>query len=202
VDKYRMEPGDLVKYSEFVAVIDEQFGNTELAKTNLSQLRDNGGVGDDSAKVQQVLDYIRWAVSSKRIFIKPPLQDYDRTNSNLVTREQFIRVLDNLALVRNEELADLLCKRYARSSNPKEVCYQDFIREIENVNAVEALAVKGIVPNPQPIDPHKNIALDLHKDSLTQEFYVHKKLPDRAKPIEEVLKKIQAVVTLKRLRIR
>lgn len=159
-------------------------------------------MGDDAAKVQQVLDYIRWAVSSKRIFIKPPLQDYDRTNSNLVTREQFIRVLDNLALVRNEELADLLCKRYARSSNPKEVCYQDFIREIENVNAVEALAVKGIVPNPQPVDPNKNIALDLHKDSLTQEFYVHKKLPDRAKPIEEVLKKIQAVVTLKRLRIR
>lgn len=119
VDKYRLEPGDLVKYSEFVNVIDEQFGNTELAKTNLSQLRDNGGVGDAAARVQQVLDYIRWAVTSKRIFIKPPLQDYDRTNSNLVTREQFIRVLDNLGLVRNEELADLLCKRYARSSNPK-----------------------------------------------------------------------------------
>jgi hypothetical protein len=48
------------------------------------------------------LDYIRWAVSSKRIFIKPPLQDYDRTNSNLITREQFVRVLDNLGLVRNE----------------------------------------------------------------------------------------------------
>ena len=44
-DKYRLEPGDLIKYSEFVANIDEQFGNTDLAKTNLSQLRDNGGVG-------------------------------------------------------------------------------------------------------------------------------------------------------------
>jgi len=44
-DKYRLEPGDLVKYSEFVSNIDEQFGNTDLAKTNLSQLRDNGGVG-------------------------------------------------------------------------------------------------------------------------------------------------------------
>ena len=100
-DKYRIEPGDLVKYSEFVSVIDEQFGNTDMAKTNLSQLRDNGGVGEDAGKVEQILDYIRWAVASKRIFIKPPLQDYDRTNSNIVTREQFIRVLDNLALVRN-----------------------------------------------------------------------------------------------------
>ncbi len=82
-------------------------------------MRENGGVGDDASKLQQVLDYIRWSVTSKRIFIKPPLQDYDRTKSNLVTREQFIRVLDNLALVRNEELADLLCRKYARSSNPK-----------------------------------------------------------------------------------
>jgi len=46
-----MEPGDLVKYSEFVTVIDEQFGNTELAKTNLCQLKENGGMGDDAAKV-------------------------------------------------------------------------------------------------------------------------------------------------------
>ncbi len=135
-DKYRLEPGDLVKYSDFVSNIDEQFGNTDLAKTNLALLRENGGVGEEAGRVEQVLDYIRWAVSSKRIFIKPPLQDYDRTNSNLVTREQFIRVLDNLGLVRNEELADLLARRYARSSNPKEVCYQDFIKEIEDVNKV------------------------------------------------------------------
>ena len=53
-------------------------------------------------KLDQVLDYIRWSIKSKRIFIKPPLQDYDRTKSNLVTREQFIRVLDNLGLVKNE----------------------------------------------------------------------------------------------------
>lgn len=57
-----------------------------MAKTNLTTLNENGGVGDDAAKLQQVLDYIRWAVKSKRIFIKPPLYDYDRTKSNLVTR--------------------------------------------------------------------------------------------------------------------
>ena len=73
-----------------------------MARTNLSTLKENGGVGEDSTKLEQVLDYIRWAIKSKRIFVKPPLQDYDRTKSNLVTREQFIRVLDNLALVRNE----------------------------------------------------------------------------------------------------
>ena len=140
-------------------------------------------MGEDGTKLQQVLDYIRWAVKSKRIFIKPPLQDYDRTKSNLVTREQFIRVLDNLNLVRNEELADLLCRKYARSSNPKEICYQEFIADIEDVKDVEALAVKGIVANPQIVDPNKNITQDLHKDSLTEEFYVKKRLPERAQPV-------------------
>lgn len=105
-------------------------------------------------------------------------------------------------MVKNEELADLLCRKYCRSTNPKEICYQDFIRDIEDVNAVESLAVKGIVPNPQAVDPNKNITHDLHKDSLTEEFYVKKRLPDRAQPIMELLKKIQAEVTLKRLRIR
>jgi len=95
-----------------------------MAKTNLSFLKENGGVGDDESQLQQVLDYIRWAIKSKRIFVKPPLQDYDRTKSNLVTREQFVRVLDNLGLVKNEELADLLSRKYGRSSNPKEICYQ------------------------------------------------------------------------------
>jgi hypothetical protein len=45
-------------------------------------------------------------------------------------------VLDNLGLVRNEELGELLCRRYGRSSNPKEICYLDFIKDIEDVNAV------------------------------------------------------------------
>jgi hypothetical protein len=40
-DKYRSEPGDLIRYNEFVTTIDEQFGNTELAKTNLANLREN-----------------------------------------------------------------------------------------------------------------------------------------------------------------
>jgi len=56
-----------------------------MARTNLSTLRDNGAIGDED-RIKQLLEYISWCVSSKRIFIKPPLQDYDRTNSNLVTR--------------------------------------------------------------------------------------------------------------------
>lgn len=77
--------------------------------------------------------YLRWMVSSKRILVKAPLQDYDRTKCSFVTREQFVRVLDNLGLVQNEKLADLLSKKYARSSNPKEIAYLEFIRDIEDI---------------------------------------------------------------------
>ena len=42
---------------------------------------------------------------------------------------------------------------------------------------MEALAVKGMVANPQIVDPNKNITMNLHQDSLTEEFYVQKRLP-------------------------
>lgn len=69
--------------------------------------------------VKELLGYIKWMVASQRILIKHQLQDYDRTKSSFITREQFIRVLDNLNLVRNQTLVDLLCRKYARSTNPK-----------------------------------------------------------------------------------
>ena len=84
-------------------------------------------------------------VSSKRILIKSPLQDYDRTKCSFITKEQFKRVLDNLGLVQNEKLFDLLSKKYERSSNKKEVCYVDFIKDVEDIISNESVVVKGVV---------------------------------------------------------
>jgi hypothetical protein len=36
----------------------------------------------------------------------------------------------------------------------------------------------------------------MHTDSITEEFYVDKKIPERLFPIQEVMKKIQAQVVL------
>lgn len=69
-------------------------------------------------------------ISSQRILIKQQLQDYDRTKCSFITREQFVRVLDNLNLVRNQNLVDILCRKYARSINPKEIAYTDFIADV------------------------------------------------------------------------
>lgn len=38
-DKYRITPGDLVRYSDFVKNVDQQFGDYSLAKTNLQTLK-------------------------------------------------------------------------------------------------------------------------------------------------------------------
>jgi|LakMenEpi03Aug12_release.lakeMendotaPanAssembly.Ray.scaffolds.fasta_scaffold486316_1 hypothetical protein len=43
-DKYRIPPGDLVRYTDFVKNIDQQFNDHSMAKTNLSQLKQNNSI--------------------------------------------------------------------------------------------------------------------------------------------------------------
>ena len=203
IDKYRIPPGDLIRHSDFVHNIDQQFFHHELAKTNLSNIKKNESIKvDESEQLQQLLRYIKWCVSSKRILIKSQLQDFDRTKCSLITRDQFTRVLDSLGLVRNEELADMLCRHYCRSVNPKEIEYTNFISDVENIKLDEETVVKGIVPNKSTRDPNVNIVKDLHCDSLTDAFYVEKKLPVKLQPIANIIRRIQAEVTLKRIRLR
>lgn len=101
-DKYRIHPGDLVRYSDFIKNVDQQFGDYSLAKTNLQMLKSNNAVGEDESEMlNNLLAYIKWAVSSRRILIKSLLQDFDKTKSTFITRDQFVRVLDSLSLVQN-----------------------------------------------------------------------------------------------------
>lgn len=141
-------------------------------------------------------------MSSKRILIKSLLQDFDKTKCSFITKDQFTRVLDSLNLVQNEQLSDLLCRKYARSTNPKEVEYLRFIEDVENVKAEEGIVVKGIVPNKVTVDPNARFIKDINNDSITEAFYLEKKIPPKLLPIESVIRKIQAEVTLRRIRIR
>lgn len=43
-DKYRIPPGDLVRYSDFVKNIDQQFGDHTMAKTNLQTLKQTNAI--------------------------------------------------------------------------------------------------------------------------------------------------------------
>lgn len=80
--------------------------------------------------------------------------------------------------------------------------YVDFIADVEDIKQVESYVVKGIVPNEKLVNPNKNKVQDIHSESITEEFYVEKKIPEKLLPIQEVIRKLQALVTLKRIRIR
>ena len=46
-DKYRIHPGDLVRYSDFVKNVDSQFSDHSMAKTNLSLLKQNNSINEN-----------------------------------------------------------------------------------------------------------------------------------------------------------
>lgn len=61
--------------------------------------------------------------------------------------------------------------------------------------------MRGIVPNEKK-DKGARVIQDIRNESLTEGFYMQKSLAERWRPIEDVLKRIQAEVTLRRIRIR
>lgn len=52
--------------------------------------------------------------------------------------------------------------------------------------------VKGIVPNKTVIDPNAQYIKDINNDSITEAFYLEKKIPQKLLPIESVIRKLQS----------
>lgn len=75
-------------------------------------------------------------IKTKRILIKQPFQDYDRTKSSHITRNQFVRVLNQLNLLpKSESLLELLLSHY---ENPvdKQVNYVRFCEDVDHIQNV------------------------------------------------------------------
>lgn len=101
IDKYRI-PGDLIRYADFVACIDAQFSNPDVARENLLTTKTQAMFNEGEASLlDKLLKYIKYIVASKRVMIKPAFQDYDRTKCCHITRDQFARVLNSLGLYVN-----------------------------------------------------------------------------------------------------
>lgn len=47
VDKYRMSPGDLIRYNDFVKNVDQQFYDHSLAKTNITNIKKNDSLSSE-----------------------------------------------------------------------------------------------------------------------------------------------------------
>jgi hypothetical protein len=74
-----------------------------------------------------------------------------------------------------------------------------FVEDVENINETMDIVVRGIKQNPvkpgDAINDSKNIP-------FMETLYLNKQLPERLLPIQDLLRRIQAEVVAKRVRIR
>lgn len=137
------------------------------------------------------------------MLIKPAFQDYDRTKCCHITRDQFSRVLHSLGLYVNERLFDVLAKNYVDNGNQKEINYVKFVEDVENIKETLDIVVKGIKQNTvKPGEAYSNTVSDPKNIPFMETLYLNKQLPDRLLPIQDLLRRIQAEVVAKRVRIR
>ena len=71
-------------------------------------------------------------VVCNRILLKPGFMDFDRSKSQHITAQQFLRVVKTLGLMPpNDELFNLMIRRYCDLGNTKEVNYYKFCKDVD-----------------------------------------------------------------------
>lgn len=71
-------------------------------------------------------------VVSNRILLKPGFQDFDRSNSQHITAQQFLRVMKNLNIMPpSDAMFDLIIRRYCDRGNTKEVNFFHFCKDVD-----------------------------------------------------------------------
>ncbi|KAL4466875.1 hypothetical protein ABPG74_010472 [Tetrahymena malaccensis] len=202
INKYKSGP-DQVKYTDFCDQIDAQFFDYNLAKENLESTKSSSQISqNESAIIQQILLSIKQEIRTRRILLKQPFQDFDRTRCSHITVDQFSRVLTQLSILPNEHLFNLLIRRYIDNGNPKEVNYVKFCDDVDNVSEMLETVIKGIKPNEKIFDPNEDIVEDTKDLKLMSTLFTSKKLNFGNKQLNDVIVKIQAEVVMKRIRIR
>ena len=71
-------------------------------------------------------------VVSNRILLKPGFADFDRSKSQHITSQQFLRVMKNLNIMPpSDAMFDLITRRYCDRGNTKEVNYFHFCKDVD-----------------------------------------------------------------------
>lgn len=140
--------------------------------------------------------------------IKPQLQDYDQTNNCHITAEQFRRVLKELGLIPpDEDLFQVLLRRYFDAGNVREVNYFKFCADIDKP---EDIFVQYPWKHPQPDTMTLNGTLrdagHTYFNNKTEGLdvinnrFLQKRIETSNNPCD-VEKRLQSVVVMKRVRI-
>ena len=71
-------------------------------------------------------------VVSHRILLKPGFMDFDRSKSQHITQQQFLRVMKTLNLMPpSDEVFNLMIRKYCDRGNNKEVNYFKFCKDVD-----------------------------------------------------------------------
>lgn len=128
LNRYKIDNG-MVDYRAFCDDVDKLFRKEETAGTlSASQPQLTHG---DAKLIMDSLKAIRLAIKSNRILLKPSFADYDRTNTQRITVQQFSRVLKQLQLMPSEDVFDLICQHYFDKGNTREVNYVKFCHDVD-----------------------------------------------------------------------
>ena len=71
-------------------------------------------------------------VVSNRILLKPGFADFDRSKSQHITAQQFLRVMKNLNIMPpSDTMFDLITRHYCDRGNTKEINYFHFCKDVD-----------------------------------------------------------------------
>ena len=132
LDKYT-ESNGLVNYYAFCANVDHVFSDQCDSNAVIDNSKSTANFSEaEKVTMINMLEAIRIEIKNRRILIKPQFQDYDRTNCQHITCEQFRRVLKELRLIPpSEELFQLILRKYLDKGNVREINYRDFCADID-----------------------------------------------------------------------
>ena len=65
------------------------------------------------------------------MLIKPHFEDFDKTKQGYISKNQFLRILNQFSLFPNEEALNLILKRYTDKGTLDEVNYYEFCRDVD-----------------------------------------------------------------------
>ena len=147
-------------------------------------------------------------VVANRILLKPGFQDFDRSKSQHITAQQFLRVMKNLNIMPpSNQLFDLITRRYCDRGNVKEINYFNFCKDVDRPEDMfpayqakrpqaEKVSLIGVRPKQKStFFKDDTAAVDVVNNRFTQ---AHIDISNDPSDVEERLK---AAIVMKRVRI-
>lgn len=146
--KYQCQNG-LVNYADFCANVDNVFSDTCDTQAVIDNSKSTANFNDsEKTTMINMINAIRVEIKNRRILIKPQFQDYDRTQCQHITSEQFRRVMKELRLIPSSEpLFQLIMRKYLDQGNIREINYRAFCADIDKP---EDMFVQYEAKNPEP----------------------------------------------------